>query len=239
MTKRLKRRGDDLGYGAAGIWKLELVPRKSGQNKGKYAPHYHILLMGAAGVEDLLEFRVWLSKAWYEVVKSDDEKHLYAGTQCRPVESRAHAMRYVSKYIAKQDTSPQALWQLRILQTGRVWGKFGDLDMTPSHTFTMPAITMPAMRRLIADYLKARGSKGYGRYIKHSKVGFFVLGLGDDSREFRQPQRTTIKRWCRGDPPIDFENEDERQHFKGEYPFLSTIERMLSASWDLAIAEGI
>jgi len=32
--------------GAAIIWKLEFKERQSGKNKGKIAPHYHLLVLG-------------------------------------------------------------------------------------------------------------------------------------------------------------------------------------------------
>lgn len=54
------------------VWKLEF------QRRG--APHFHLLL-SLPGSVDVLEFRAWLSEAWYGVVGSGDVLHLLAGTQ--------------------------------------------------------------------------------------------------------------------------------------------------------------
>lgn len=51
-----------------GVWKLEF------QRRG--APHLHLYQATPTGPE----FREWLSRAWYEVVGSGDERHLRAGT---------------------------------------------------------------------------------------------------------------------------------------------------------------
>jgi len=60
--KRLKRRFRN----ASAIWKLEFQTRKSGENKGKIAPHFHLLLWG---VPWEFEFRAETGKS-YRVVEN-------------------------------------------------------------------------------------------------------------------------------------------------------------------------
>jgi len=91
---------------ACGIWKLE--PQKRG------APHYHMLVWGAARMDVLL----WVSQAWYEIVGSGDEKHLLAGTQVQKVRSWRGVMSYASKYFGK--TFQVTGWD----NPGRFWGVF-------------------------------------------------------------------------------------------------------------------
>src|SRR5690606_31407134 len=54
-----------------GAWKREF------QRRG--APHFHLLLSWPEGV-GLGPLRLWVARAWYEVVGSDDPEHLVAGT---------------------------------------------------------------------------------------------------------------------------------------------------------------
>lgn len=95
---------------ASGTWKLE--PQKRG------APHYHLFIWGV-GWQDLKE---WISKAWFEVVGSGDERHLRAGTKVEMVNGWHEVKRYISKYLGKAiDTSDLGeLWS----SVGRFWGFF-------------------------------------------------------------------------------------------------------------------
>lgn len=101
FIKRMARKFPNI----AGVWKLE--PQKCG------APHYHMLVWGAGYVELL----AWVSKAWYEVVKSGDIRHLHAGTRVERVKSQQGVMFYASKYLGKEVL---AEWG----HAGRWWGIF-------------------------------------------------------------------------------------------------------------------
>lgn len=114
LLKRLARKFP----GCAGIWKLE--PQRRG------APHYHICLLGAAYRGRFRQWvrsmRSWLSRAWYDIVSSGDERHLRAGTQFDAVRSHRHALAYISKYLDK------AKYTLADSQPGRFWGVFGPIE---------------------------------------------------------------------------------------------------------------
>lgn len=110
FRERLTRR-----YGkAACIW------RKEYQRRG--APHYHLLLFLDQPPEEL---RGWVSRAWYEVVGSGDERHLRAGTQVVHVKSWRGARGYAAKYLGKLET-PQPPFKGELDHssrgTGRLWG---------------------------------------------------------------------------------------------------------------------
>lgn len=101
FATRLKRYNEKSAF----VWRLELKSRKSGENEGKVAPHYHLLLYGLMEQDgfNIDEFRVWLSQAWFEVVGSNDERHLRAGTSCTVMESWRGSMAYASKYLGKKE----------------------------------------------------------------------------------------------------------------------------------------
>jgi len=86
------------------IWILEF------QQRG--AAHFHIL------VSDFID-KAELSKEWYNIVASGDEKHLRAGTQIQAIKSKRHLYGYLSSYINKlhQKSVPEGFENV-----GRFWG---------------------------------------------------------------------------------------------------------------------
>lgn len=115
LYARLNRRwlsdgskGKGPSYSA--VWRLAFQVRKSGSNKGEIAPHYHILFYPNRPQEPfpgdnpgwLQEFRSWLVQAWYEIVGSEDARHLKAGTRVA-ILSSAHRRRRYMFYIANYD----------------------------------------------------------------------------------------------------------------------------------------
>lgn len=101
--KRLRRRLP----ACAGVWKLE--PQKRG------APHFHLLLVGTPFIA-----RKWLSRSWFEVVGSHDDKHLVAGTNVQLARSHRGVVAYAAKYVAKHEQLPEE-WAGGV---GRWWGVF-------------------------------------------------------------------------------------------------------------------
>jgi hypothetical protein len=88
ILKRLKRRFPK----SSAIWKLEFQIRKSGENKGKIAPHFHLLLWGVP-----LEFDY----------QPEHGKHYRVVENCRaPVVWRTDVLvegQFVSKHLALTD----------------------------------------------------------------------------------------------------------------------------------------
>lgn len=96
-----------LYYGISGSWFLEF------QLRG--APHFHI-------VTDKAVDKAALSKQWYKVVGSGDEKHLRAGTQQQAIRKPHAIAAYVAKYAAKSD---QKIVPTGYEDVGRFWGGWG------------------------------------------------------------------------------------------------------------------
>lgn len=120
FAARLKRSYQNASF----IWRLELQTRKSGQNAGSIAPHYHLLLYGVDTSDQILldNFREWLSLAWYEIVDSGDAKHLRAGTNCTVMRSPRGVMSYASKYLGKTEKGDEE-------GVGRYWGVYYRSDL--------------------------------------------------------------------------------------------------------------
>jgi hypothetical protein len=131
FRKRLERHYGRLGI----IWKLEA------QQRG--APHFHLLLLATPEMVHgltafgerwhnhrrvtlwtggkLAEFRQFVSQAWYEVVGSEDIRHLSAGVSCEPLESWNKAISYAAKYMGK-DSWFADKESGELINVGRYWG---------------------------------------------------------------------------------------------------------------------
>lgn len=95
----LKRNG-----GGEYLWFLEF------QKRG--APHFHILHEGEIDREKV-------SKSWYKIVDSGDEKHLRAGTRTEKIREHNGARYYALKYAMKPY---QKIVPLHYQNVGRFWG---------------------------------------------------------------------------------------------------------------------
>ena len=101
--------------GFSGAWKLEF------QSRG--APHYHLIAIPNQKLNGLGDFRKLISKRWYDIVKSGDEKHLRAGVEVSPIKSSKGIIGYMASYMAKKDqTLPNNF-------TGRYWGYFNKKEL--------------------------------------------------------------------------------------------------------------
>lgn len=110
--KRVKRHLEAMRewFRRAGVsvfWFLEF------QERG--APHYHLFTDNPVDAKEL-------SKKWYQVVGSGDEKHLRAGTQIQRIRKPHAIAAYAAKYATKaeQKTVPEGYSNV-----GRFWGGFG------------------------------------------------------------------------------------------------------------------
>lgn len=148
--KRLARRHPEAGF----LWRIEFKERKSGVSAGEIAPHFHLLVYGA-GYRDLLG---WVPAAWWSVVGSANEAHLRAGTRVERIHSWGGVMRYVGKYIAKEEDYPED-W------CGRAWGIIGRASL-PWAVEIIISLTGDQAKKLVRlgrKMIKAKGrSFSYG-----------------------------------------------------------------------------
>jgi hypothetical protein len=168
LRKRLER---VWGAKIPAVWKLE--PQRRG------APHFHLLLLVPAewcqglhviGREAygerivtrwasgrLSKFRQWLSRAWFEVVDSGDERHLRAGTNCEPIEAWGKVAAYASKYLGKECRFHQP--QGEPMQVGRYWGVWHrpafPIEWTKE---AVPFVVAARVRRVVRKWVEKRWS---------------------------------------------------------------------------------
>lgn len=111
MLKRMRRYVEGVGVDVnrySAFWFLEF------QSRG--AIHFHLFLTHRFPKE-------WIAKNWYEVVGSDDLRHLAAGTRIESFKSGKHGISaYATKYAAKQ---AQKEVPSGFGDPGRFWGVSG------------------------------------------------------------------------------------------------------------------
>jgi hypothetical protein len=137
-------------------WVLEF------QSRG--APHYHIIASDFIHKEDL-------SKIWYRIVGSGDEKHLKAGTQIEAIKSKGHLYGYLSNYIKKLDqkTPPEGFENV-----GRFWGASRNLLTFKVYQKINHYYKLARMIRLIRQWYKAH-LRQFGIKWKWKGQGFIAL----------------------------------------------------------------
>ncbi len=120
LRKRLER-----AYGIEwAVWKQE--------HQGSGALHFHLVL-NMSKVVNVANFRVWLAKAWYEVVESGNPDHLKAGTGVEPVYIEQGQPGSLLSYLSKELGGSRKRYQNQafdpetgeLLETGRTWGIWG------------------------------------------------------------------------------------------------------------------
>ena len=147
------------------LWKLEF------QKRG--APHYHLLgtfgdvMRSENGKLVKIDYndpktrryiQKWISKAWFEVVGSNDINHFKAGTRVDFIlDSPQKAIKkYLAKYTAKPDSTEN-----EIQYPGRFWGRIGKQN---EHLVKYPKIeievdkhTYHNIRRIFRKFIKSLG----------------------------------------------------------------------------------
>ena len=146
---RLERRYGKVPY----IWRLEVKPRLSGDHVGEFFFHVHLLVFGLEQMD-----KGWVSTTWYEIVGSGDPDHLAAGTNVKPVRDWRGAYGYLSKDMAKEQTTD--------VPTGRVWGVVNKaLLLIRLVAVGLSGVQFYRLRRLMRKWL----SKKLGKKVKWAK----------------------------------------------------------------------
>lgn len=133
LEKRILRKWKQAGI----IWRMEL------QKRG--APHFHMIVLGVPAMP-----KDWLSRCWFEVVGSGDEKHLRAGTQVQRIMHERQARSYLEKYISKDEDGGQV--------EGRSWGYNRNCEsyIAPTVTVRLSGADVALLFRRLDGILRAR-----------------------------------------------------------------------------------
>lgn len=163
-----------------GAWMLEFQARG--------APHFHLYFIAPSSLPS--DFSAVLSRRWFEIVGSGDEKHLRAGTRFERLRCAGAAARYMAKYSAKAE---QKLVPEGYERVGRFWGYWGlsRADLFPvvvdaSIDVAAQAVRVirrhaAASRRALRASLAARGLLfrcALRRRRYSGSVGFTAWGAG-------------------------------------------------------------
>jgi len=143
------------------MWRMEAKVRKSGENQGKIAPHYHLLVWNVP----YLCLLSWIPSGWFEVVGSGDPRHYNAGTRVEAVRSVKGVIYYTNKYICKAENFNLPGW-------GRYWGMINRQDL-PGIQGEFEVIELDyKTAKTVLRYMRHLGSMCYkrGRYIGRRKV---------------------------------------------------------------------
>lgn len=153
LCKRWRR---EWGRDLACVWKLEF------QRRG--APHFHLYCAAPVGQT----FRDWLSRAWYEIVGSGDERHLHAGTGIDWGEGlRASDPKRLGIYFAKRAATHNVAeskeyqhivpveWREEGKGPGRFWGVRKLSKATA--VVELDDVQFVQLRRLMRRYLASQG----------------------------------------------------------------------------------
>jgi hypothetical protein len=208
FRRRLERAYGDI----SAIWRLEVEKRKSGDYKGFYMPHYHLLIWlpdDHKNNRDLIvdkdDNHHW-SKWWYDITGSINSEHLRArGCDIQVIKSRRHGYHYVSKYASKDSEDN--------LEIGRRWGRFGTVGQGSRADIIISYETYIELKRLITSYhkrMKKVKSKKTGEYVdfrnkklarslsrQSPKLGLTGFGLGVwDAPDYQIDKTTIFKMIC-------------------------------------------
>jgi hypothetical protein len=155
MLQEIKREAQRCGADMSKFslfWFLEF--------QGRGAPHYHIFSTWNPN-------KNWLSSRWYEIVNSEDERHLRAGTNIEVLRAgRAGTISYAAKYAnkAEQKDVPEGYENV-----GRFWGITGIRYRLSASTFVSAKEGYdPIVKRIvksISDLIHKAIAQGYGEYI--------------------------------------------------------------------------
>jgi len=145
------------------FWFLEF------QRRG--APHFHMFITGNVDKDEV-------SKAWFRIVASGDEKHLRAGTRIEAIRKPHAVSAYAAKYAAKveQKEVPDGYREV-----GRFWGTFGGVKVVPQYeesgTPSQVAPLVRVLRNLQKSQLRRKGLQAFKRRGK-VRVGFTAYNTG-------------------------------------------------------------
>lgn len=145
------------------VWRLE--PQRRG------APDYHLLVFGVQRLP--IE---WLSRTWYEVVGSGDERHSRAGTQVQAVESWRRVIGYAAKYLAKVLRELPEEWRAGV---GRWWGVHQRVRV-PLEVMeaNLPGAAFFRVRRVLRRFVGGPGARGSDWYADGRVVGGVIVRRG-------------------------------------------------------------
>jgi hypothetical protein len=128
-------------------YKREWEPRKSGNLKGEYIPHFHMFISVPDMSEDyeLFNLASELARTWVDCTKTKEiHKSLSVALHSksyRIINSQKQALKYATKYITKSGEN----WADQSI--GRSWGTIGKFDIAKPEIREMTSTEMVHIKR--------------------------------------------------------------------------------------------
>jgi hypothetical protein len=201
---------------AAFHWKLEFQDRD--------AAHFHPIFWNlGTSKKEIRHFRKWLARSWYEVVGSNDPRHLAAGTSADVIRSQFGIMRYVGPYVSDDDQSRPG-WKV-----GRYWGIVGRKNIPYA---VAPQITLSPAESLCVWRTARRYQRAMNRQRRLKIILKAKLPIADffDGKEFRKATRTRLTIWKQMPPKLRLKQNDNINLFCNARQWAAALERMIGAS---------
>lgn len=136
--------------------------------------HFHLCVLWPPRAE-LWRLRRWLSRVWYEVVGSRDERHFLAGTNAKAADSHHGVTEYLNRELgkARQKTLPAGLEE-----PGRMWGIWGlpreraDVRLTEREFHVLRRAIAGVVRAWMRAYAAELRAKGR-RLVRRALLRYF------------------------------------------------------------------
>lgn len=103
----------ELGKKVSVIWRIEWEERKTGQHKGKVAPHFHLIVFQTAYMDHGRVNDLWRATIGYKA---------YCRTEVKGMENERQTGYYVAKYCAKVSGDCSLVNAAYLSNRGRHWG---------------------------------------------------------------------------------------------------------------------
>lgn len=151
------------------IWRVEWMPRLTGERIGELMPHWHLLLMGCPKLS-----KRWVRETWRKTI-GHDRSFLKVGW--KEVWGELGAVKYLAKYVSKQSDLAIEAYHNKAFAFGRHWGitRKDEIPMQPIYV----------LRRLTTEEISEVKEYGHSQFETYDPVnggGFTVLSI--DSAKF-------------------------------------------------------
>ena len=170
--KELKQWMEREGLNIQGIWKREWVKRKSGDLKGQYIPHYHMIFsLPNSDLDKYIKTAIRIAEVWVNITGTNEkEKSLRVAlhpNSYRRIESRKQAQKYMSKYLLKNEKfkADESI--------GRSWGRIGSPKIGDGDRIDMTETEMVMFKRCLRKM--AKKAKGHFKCALNNKYSKFFM----------------------------------------------------------------
>lgn len=190
------------------------------------APHFHLLVLWPKTIKGRPS-RLWLSRTWYQIVKSGDPKHLRAGTRINheealrgavdPKRAAAYFAGYCEKDKAYQHQAPEG-WSNPNGSVGAFWGHRGLIKATAEVGIT-PELDIE-IRRMMRRYIASQKRITQQKVARRIKRVFVEITTGETitPEEYEALPLEDQVRWKPVDVPGSYRRVKRRWRLKSLTP---------------------